>query len=330
MAGRLAAFITPGHSLDAAIERVRLAERLGYEAVFTTHTTGRDGLMTLAAYAPRTTTIKLGTGVVPAFPRHPLSLAIEAATLDEICGGRLILGIGPSHQLTMETWYGISMERPLSRIKEYVKILRSVLTTDGAEFSGEFYRAQFGFLGYGARKDLPIHLSALAPNMLAFAGEACDGVTLWGCLPNYVRDVVAPTVRAAAEAAGRDPAAVDIVAAIPVAVTQDVAAARDAFRGEFFVYMTLPFYRRVIEAAGYGDEIKAFDDALGGGDFGAALAAISDRMLEAFAGIGSAETVRAKIAEYREAGVTLPAIGPFAGGEGAAGIEATLEAAIGA
>ncbi|MGZ4142926.1 MAG: LLM class flavin-dependent oxidoreductase, partial [Actinomycetota bacterium] len=97
MTSRLAAFITPGASFAAALERVQLAERLGYEAVFSTHIAARDGLMTLAGYAAGTSRIKLGTGVIPAFPRHPVALAYEAATLDELSGGRLLLGVGTSH-----------------------------------------------------------------------------------------------------------------------------------------------------------------------------------------------------------------------------------------
>jgi F420-dependent oxidoreductase-like protein len=330
MADRIACFISPGRTLDPAIERVKLAEKLGYETVFATQTTLRDGLMTAASYAPHTSRIKIGTGVLPAFPRHPVALAIEAATLDEITNGRLVLGIGPSHQMTMENWYGIPMDRPLARMREIVQILRSVFQTGRAELSGEFYKVQFGFIGYEARKDLPIYISALAPNMLTFCAEACDGTILWSCAPRYIKEVVAPTIRAAAEAAGRDPASVDIVAAVPCAVTDNVQAARDGFRKEFFPYMTLPFYRRVIEGAGFGDEIRAFDAANGKGDFPGALACVSDRLLENFAAIGSEEVVRAKIAEYREAGATVPAVGSFSAGEGSAGFEATLEAAFGA
>lgn len=325
---RLATFISPGKRLDQALERVRLAEKLGYEAVFTTQTTLRDAIMVLAAYAGATSTIKLGTGVLPAFPRHPLALAIEAATLDEISGGRLILGIGPSHQLTMEGWYGIPMRKPLARMREYVSILRQVFATDGASFEGEFYKVQFGFIGYGARRDLPIYVSALAPNMLRWAGQAADGVVLWGCLPGYIREVVAPTVRAGAEEAGRDPSQIEIVAAIPTALTSNRGAALDGFRSDFFVYMSLPFYRRAIEGAGYGAEIRSFDEANARGDFAGALAAMSERMLDALGAIGDAGRIREKHAEYREAGVTLPAVGLFHGGEGYAGVEATLEAAI--
>lgn len=330
VAPRLAAFVSAGRTLEAAVERVKLAEQLGYEAVFTTHIASRDGLATLAAYAPRTSRIKLGSGVIPAFPRHPVALALEAATIDEMSGGRLILGVGPSHQITMETWYGIPMRKPLTRMKEYVTILRQIFTEGRVSFDGEFYQAQFAFLGYEARKDLPIYVSALAPNMLRWAGSAADGVVLWGCLPSYIREVVTPTVRAGAEDAERDLSRVEIVAAIPTALTTNRAAAFEAFRSEFFVYMTLPFYRRAIEGAGYGAEIKAFDEAQARGDFPGSLAAISEDMLAEFGAIGTAEQIHSKFAEYRAAGVTMPAVGLFHGGDGFAGHEATLEAAVGA
>jgi len=322
----LAAFISPGKDLPSAVARVKLAEKLGYEAVFATHTMGRDGLATVAAYAASTTTIKLGTGVLPAFPRHPIALAIEAATIDEFSEGRLILGIGASHALTMENFYGIKMERPLARMKEYVHILRSIFTEGGVSFQGDFYTANYRFMGYGARKDLPVYVAALAPGMLKHCGAACDGDVLWACLPTYIRDTIAPTIRAGAESAGRDPSAVSIVAAIPTALTKDVEAARAAIRKDFFVYMTLPFYRRAIAGAGYEGELKAFDDAQTAGDFAGALAAMSDKMLDEFAAIGDEKRIADKFAEYRDAGVTLPAAGVFQAGDGSAGVEATLEA----
>ncbi|HVL32903.1 MAG TPA: LLM class flavin-dependent oxidoreductase [Actinomycetota bacterium] len=328
MTKRLGAFISPGKTLDAAIERVQLAEKLKYETVFSTHIAQRDGLMTLAAYAHATDRIKLGTGVIPAFPRHPVGLAYEAATLDEMSGGRLVLGIGTSHRITMENWYGFDMSKPLSQLREYVAVLRSIITTGGAKHKGDFYNVNFSFMGYAARADLPIYVSGLSPNTLRFAGEAADGLILWACMPRYIADVVVPNVRAGEKAAGRAEGSCEIVAAVPSAVTGDVEATRDAFRGDFFVYMTLPFYRKAIAGAGYADEIGRFDEALAGGDMPGARAAISDAMLEHFAGIGTPSVVRAKIEEYRAAGVTLPAVGLMSGPPGSEGIpESTLEAA---
>jgi alkanesulfonate monooxygenase SsuD/methylene tetrahydromethanopterin reductase-like flavin-dependent oxidoreductase (luciferase family) len=321
----LAAFISPGKTLDAALERVQAAERIGYDTVFTTQTTGRDSLATLTAYAGVTSRIRLGTGVLPCFPRHPLALAIEAATIDEITGGRLVLGVGPSHELTMVNFYGIPMERPLPRLREYVEVLRSMFTTNSVNFDGEFYHALYTFMGYGARADLPIYIAAMAPGMLKFCGEKCDGDVLWACLPTFIRESVTPSIHAAAKGAGRDPSAVDIVAAIPTALTSNREAAFDVFRKEFFVYMSLPFYRRSIAEAGYEAELKAYDEAAP--DFKGQIAAISERMLEEFTAVGDEKRIADKIAEYRDAGVTTPGIGLFNAGDGFAGIEETLEAA---
>jgi len=329
MSKRLGAFITPARSLGQAVERVQLAEKLGYESVFTTQIAQRDGLMTLAAYAAGTTSIKLGTGVIPAFPRHPVALAYEAATLDEMSGGRLLLGVGTSHRITMENWYGLDMAKPLSQLKEYVAILRSLFTTGRVEQKGAYYNVNFGFMGYEVRKDLPIYISGLSPNTLRFAGQATDGVILWACMPSYIRDVVVPAVRAGEAEAGRAPGACEIIAAVPCALADDVEGARNAFRKEFTTYMSLPFYRKAIDGAGFGEEIAAFDVALGTGDMDGARAAISGRLLEHFTGFGDASAVSAKIAEYRAAGVTLPAVGPLSvPKEIGPGVDATLETAI--
>jgi len=330
VSARVAAFISAGGSLPSAVERVKLAEELGYEAVFTTHVGARDGLMTLAAYGMATSKIKLGTGVIPAFPRHPVALAYEAATLDEMTGGRLIVGIGTSHRITMENWYGLDMTKPLSQLKEYVAILRSIVTTGRAEYSGSFYNVNFAFMNYAARADMAIYISGLSPNTLKFAGQAADGIILWSCFPPYIRDVVVPNVRAGEKEAGRPEGSCEIVAAIPSAVTTNIEGAQRAFRTEFFPYMTLPFYRRAIAGAGYQDELDAFDAALAKGDMPGAFGSISEGLIEEFAAIGDEKAVQAKFTDYRDAGVTLPAAGLFSGPKDA-GLDhnATLQAAIG-
>ena len=331
MSDRLAAFVTPGSDLNKGIERVQLAERLGYEAVFATQIAARDLMMLLSAYASATERIKIGSGVLPAFGRHPIATASEAATLDEMSGGRLILGLGTAHAVTMKNWYGFEYAKPLTQFKEYVHIVRSILAEGRCEFSGEFYTVNFGFMGYAARPDLPIYTASLGPKSLEWAGAHADGVVLWGCMPSYIKETAVPTLRKSAQAAGRDFNKLEIVAAIPCSVADDVDAARDAFRRDFFVYMTLPFYRRAIAGAGYQAELDAFDRALAAGDTDGARAAMSETMLTEFAAIGTPEAVRSKIDEYREAGVTLPAVGAIpVPKEVGPGADATLQAAIGA
>lgn len=326
----LAAFVTPGKSLAEATDRVALAERLGYESAFTSHIAQRDGLMILAAYAAGTERIKLGTAVVPAFPRHPIAMAAEAATLDELSGGRLILGMGTSHAATMQGWFGFEFAKPLTQLKEYTSIVRTLLREGKVEHTGEFYTANFAFAGYGARADLPIYVSGLSPNTLKWAGATADGVILWCCLPSYIEQTVAPIVRAAEREAGRSEGSCRIVAAVPTAATDDEDAVRTALRRDLLVYWTLPFYRRVIGAAGFEDDIAAFDESLQAGDAKGAMARISDEFLDQIAAFGDSGRIGKKITEYRSAGADVPMIGPVALPREAGTPEQALEAAIGA
>ena len=124
---RLACFLEPGRSLDEAVERVRLAERLGYESAWVTHIAAREPLQVLSRYASATEQIGLGTGVIPLVARHPIATAMEAATLDEASNGRLTLGIGVSHRVTVEQWYGERLDDPLGRMREYATFVRRLL-----------------------------------------------------------------------------------------------------------------------------------------------------------------------------------------------------------
>src|SRR4051795_9237449 len=120
-------FIGVGRSLDQAAERAGRAESLGYHSAYVTHIAGRDSLTVLAAYACRTERIGLGTGVLPIYSRTPVATAQTAATIDELSGGRMVLGIGVSHQVTVEGWYGQKLEMPVEAMREYVGIVRAIL-----------------------------------------------------------------------------------------------------------------------------------------------------------------------------------------------------------
>ena len=144
-----------GRSLDSAVERVRLAERLGYNSAYTTHIAGRDSLTVLAAYAAATERLVLGTGVLPIYSRTPVATAQAAATVDEMSGGRLVLGLGVSHRVTVEGWYGQRIEKPVREMREYVSILRAMFRGEGPP-QGERWPTQFRFSGYEPRVDLPI------------------------------------------------------------------------------------------------------------------------------------------------------------------------------
>ena len=297
-----------GKSLDQAIERVRKAEELGYDSAYITHIAARDSLTTLMAYAGATKRVKIGTGVVPIYSRTPVAMAQTAATIDEYSSGRMVLGLGVSHRVTVENWYGTKIERPLKAMREYVAILRACFAGEDPP-AGEFFQTAFRFMGYEPRPDLPIYVSALQPKMLQLAGEIADGVMLWLCNPDYIRDVVIPQVKAGREKAGKTLDDFDVVAAVPSAVTDDRDAAYDVMRTDLITYWSLPFYRAMIEGSGFGDDIGAFDAGMEAGDVDRARAAISDGFLESLTAIGTADEVRAGVARYAEAGATSPCIG---------------------
>src|ERR687890_184428 len=120
-------FISVGRSLETAMQRAAEAERLGYESAYVTHIAGRDSQAVLAAYATRTEKIKLGTGVLPIYSRTPAACAQIAATVDEMAGGRCILGIGVSHRVTVENWYGTEIGKPVREMREYASSVRAIL-----------------------------------------------------------------------------------------------------------------------------------------------------------------------------------------------------------
>ena len=305
----LGCFISVGRSLEQAVSRVRLAEELGYEAVYVTHIAGRESLTVITHYASQTERIRVGTGVVPIYTRTPATMAQTAWTIDELSGGRLNLGLGVSHRPVVEGWHGQTIDKPVSEMREYLAIVRAILR--GTEPpAGEKWQTGLR-LQVEPRPDVRIYVAALSPRMLRLAGEVADGVILWLCNPSYIRDVVVPEVTTGREKAGRGIDGFDVVAAVPSAVTDDLRVAYGTMRRDLIPYFGLPFYRAMIERSGFGDDIAAFDEAAGGGDAEAMQEAISDGFLEVLTATGDEEAVRAGIERYSEAGTTSPCVGPI-------------------
>jgi F420-dependent oxidoreductase-like protein len=319
-------FISVGRSLDAALDRVREAEQLGYHSIFTTHLAGRDALTVLAAYANATESIALGTGVLPIYSRTPAATAQQAATIDDISERRLTLGIGVSHRVTVENWYGAQIRKPVREMRDYVAILRAIFAGEDPPQS-ETFPTRFHFLGLQPRADLPIYIAALSPRMLELAGEVADGVILWLCNPDYIRDVVVAHVREGRRKADKPLDGFDIVAAVPTAVTDEVDGARATLRADLSPYFLLPFYRRMIERSGYEADVKLFDEAMERGDASAAAIAISDGFLENLAAIGPADIAAAAVERYRDAGATSPCIGAIPGTDFVNALESLAELA---
>ena len=303
----LGTFIGAGRSLDSALARVERAEELGYESVFVTHITGRDSITLLTGYACRTSRVRLGTGVIPIYARTPCNMAQSFATLDELSGGRAIAGLGVSHKPVVEHWFGQSIDKPLAEMREYVAILRAILRGEDPP-QGEKFRTAFHLSGWEPRADMPIYLAGLSPGMLRLSGEIADGVVLWLCNPNYIRDIVVPTVAEGRAKAGRDPDGFDIVAAVPSSVTDDPDAARERLRGELVPYFGLPYYRAMLERSGLDPD-----------------AGPTDEFLNLLGAIGSADEARESVRRYAESGTSSPCVGGIAGTD----FDATLDALAG-
>jgi len=285
--------------------------------VWVTHGLGRDSFVVLAAYAAATTRVGLGNGVVPIYPRHPVAMAQAASTLNEVSRGRFRLGIGVSHKSAMEAMLGLSLVEPLAIMREYVAVLRGALGA-GSEFAGRHYRVRWSLALPNRPPAPPIYLAALSVKMCELAGEIADGAVLWLCPPAYVRDVAVPAIERGRRRAGKPLAGFEIVAAVPLAVSDDRAAAMTAFRAELKRYVEQPFYRAMMQAAGLGDGVAAFDRT----------GEVPETLAEALGGIGDALAARAYVEAYRKAGVTLPAVRPITFPD-APWYRRTIEAAVG-
>lgn len=300
---RLGAYLIPGADLRLAVELAREAEARGYESLWVTHGAGRDSFLVLSAYAHATRMIGLGTGVVPIYPRHPVALAQEALTLAELSGGRFRLGIGVSHRPTMTDGLGIEMGTPISAMSEYLAVLRRALAGQ-VEHVGARYRVNWKSAVPKLPAPPPVLLAGLSVRMLELAGETADGVILWLCAPEYIRKTALPAVSRGRARAGKTLEGFEVVVAVPVAVTQDVAGTTALFKEELVRYLMLPFYRAMLAASGFSEELAAFDRARSG-------RSVPDRLAQALGGIGDRAVVREYVAAYRRAGVTLPAVRPI-------------------
>jgi F420-dependent oxidoreductase-like protein len=246
--------------LDGIVERCLRAEADGFATVWFANIFGHDAL-TLAAIAGRETrTLEIGTAVVPTHPRHPFAMAQQALSTQRAAGGRFVLGIGPSHQIVIENLLGLSYAHPARHVREYVTVVKQLLETGKSGFQGTQYRVNAS-LSLACDPPCPVLIGGLGPHMRRIAGEIADGTVTWMTGVRALSGTLVPEVRAAARRAGRPEPR--IVAGLPVALTNDPAAAREAAAGLFAVYATLPSYRAMLELEGAnspGDVVIAGDE----------------------------------------------------------------------
>ncbi|MGI9597283.1 MAG: LLM class F420-dependent oxidoreductase [Acidimicrobiales bacterium] len=239
-------------SIDDLIDRAREARDQGFESIWLPQIFGIDALTAIAVAGREVPDITFGTAVVPTYPRHPMMLAQQALTVNAAIDDRLVLGIGPSHKPVVEGMWGISFDKPVRHVREYLEALGPMLTQKSVSFGGEAVTAR-GDIGIDAPAP-KVMVAALGPQLLNVTGRLADGTILWMTGPTTIAEHTVPTITKAAEEAGRP--APEIMAGFPVCVTdgsdQATADARKRAAEEFAVYGTLPSYRAMLDREGYG------------------------------------------------------------------------------
>ncbi|MBV9577424.1 MAG: TIGR03564 family F420-dependent LLM class oxidoreductase, partial [Chloroflexi bacterium] len=234
-------------TVDQVIDEVASAAERGFASGALAQLSGIDAL-TLIALAGRVVPgIELQTAVVPIYPRHPTALAQQALTVNAAIGGRLVLGIGLAHKPVVEQRWGMSFERPVAYMREYLAILMPLLRGEAADFKGARLTGQQQ-LSFAEAPAPTVLLAALGEHMLRLAGAHTDGTSLWMVGPRTLADHITPTITRAAEQAGRP--APRIVAGLPICVTSDVPAARERAARSLANYNRLPSYRAMLDREG--------------------------------------------------------------------------------
>ncbi|MET0459347.1 MAG: LLM class F420-dependent oxidoreductase [Ilumatobacteraceae bacterium] len=234
-------------TIDDVVAEARLVEEQGFASYWAPQIFGHDALTALAVVGREVPRIELGTSVVPTYPRHPMMLAQQALTTNAASGGRLTLGIGLSHQIVIESMMGMSFAKPVRHLREYLAVLGPLSRGESVSFDGDDYRVHAGVSVAGS-SPFPIVVAALGPQMLKATAELADGTLTWCTGPETLATYTIPTIAKAAEAAGRP--APRVIAALPVCVTDDVAAAHERAAKVFAVYGQLPSYRAMLDREG--------------------------------------------------------------------------------
>ncbi len=266
------------------IARIVEADRLGLDTAWlTVGGAAPDPFAVFASAAHDAERITFGTSIVPTFPRHPITMAQGAMTVDQLAPGRLKLGVGPSHRPAIEGTWGLPFNKPLSHLREYVTVLNGLLNEGSIDFDGEQISAH-------ARLAQPtqvrVMISALRTGSFRLSGELTEGGISWMCPLPYIRDVAMPAQQEGADAAGRPKPA--MIVHTPIVVSEDRDAVRAAARQQFGFYQRLPFYSRMLQAAGYEE---------------AADEEFTDRMADGLIISGSANEVGDRVRSIGEYGV---------------------------
>jgi F420-dependent oxidoreductase-like protein len=291
-----------GNVIDELVGAAQQAVKAGLASFWLPQLFDIDALTALAAIGQQVPSIRLGTAVVPTYPRHPIVMAGQALTVQAACGNRLDLGVGLSHQIVIEGMFGYSFERPARHMREYLSALGPLLRGDQVAFQGETLRATtMAPMRVAGAEPCPILVAALAPAMLKLTAQLADGTITWMVGPKTLASHVVPTLTAAAATAQRP--APRVVVGIPVCVTDEPDDARGRASKVFAIYNQLPSYRAMLDKE--GAEGPADVAIVGDED---AVAAQLAELLE----VGGTEVLAAMFGTKEERGRTLALLSDLA------------------
>lgn len=228
------------------LQSIVLAEASGIPMVWLTTGAGPDALTVFAAAAGSTRTVKLGTAIVPTLPRHPLVVAQQTADIAQLAPGRLVLGLGPSHAATMEGRYGIAYRQPLAHLREFVTVVKRLLSGAQVDFEGQHFNVH-AKLNYGA--EVPVIISALREPSFELAGEIAEGAVTWLCPASYLRDKGVPAIERGAARHGRSRP--KLIAHAFLALTSDAEELQQGLTEFLMHYPRLTNYQEMFAAAGH-------------------------------------------------------------------------------
>jgi F420-dependent oxidoreductase-like protein len=314
-----------GLTADQQLQIVQEAERIGYDSVWASEAYGSDAASVLAWFAAGTEKIKLGSAIFQMPARSPAMTAMTAATIDQISGGRMCLGIGTSGPQVAEGWHGQRFAKQLQRTREYVAVVRMALARERVEFHGETLELPLPD-GPGkalkltiapVQEQIPIYIAAIGPNNVRLTGEIADGWIPIFFSPEHVSEF-RPLLEEGAAACGRDLSGFDVAPTVNVLITDDVEAARDVMRPILALYVggmgsrEKNFYNKLMQRYGFEDAAKEVQDLYLDGKKEEAGAALPDELIDTVTLCGPADVVRDRLAVYRDAGVGTLMVSPMA------------------
>ena len=298
-------FILVADRIADVVDLARQADDAGFGSVWTTEFYNRHGLVVLGQVAAATRRLQVGTGISYAYMRTPVLSAAAAMDIDEISGGRMILGLGSGTRSMNESWYGVPFEtRSASKMKEAVALIRRLFATakgGAVKFDGEFYRIRIPMFArpHAVRESIPVYLAAVQKGMLRAAGEVADGLVGHPLYTRkYIADFVEPHVRAGLERAGRSRSAFDLAGYVITSISNDRAQARREAKGQIAFYATAKSYEGIFAIHGWTEAARGIREAFRSFDFAKMASYVTDEMVEEIALTGTPAECREKLARW--------------------------------